>query len=197
MIGCSRCCATKGKKRAYPIYQPNKHKSGKRFELLGHSDRGRVPYVVTVEKHENVALIISARKAEPYEEKNMKNRFNFADAKPVGNKIKNAKIVKTFRLDMNVFLWLRREAERTGIPYQTLLNSKLRESMSLPDRVQTLACISHQISAAAADPGMFTALRSVGLLDILLSMPAGPSVARLVSMPIRAASLQNLVRNAG
>jgi len=39
---------------------------------------------------------------------------------------------------MDVFLWLRREAERTGIPYQTLLNSKLRESMNLPDRVQTL-----------------------------------------------------------
>jgi hypothetical protein len=31
-----------------------------------------------------------------------------------------------------------REAERTGIPYQTLLNSKLRESMNLPDHVQTL-----------------------------------------------------------
>jgi hypothetical protein len=33
---------------------------------------------------------------------------------------------------------LRQEAERTGIPYQTLLNSKLRESMNLSDRVQTL-----------------------------------------------------------
>jgi len=71
-------------------------------------------------------------------EKNMKKGFDFADAKPVGNKFKGAKIVKTFRLDMDVFLWLRREAERTGIPYQTLLNSKLRESMNLPDRVQTL-----------------------------------------------------------
>jgi uncharacterized protein (DUF4415 family) len=71
-------------------------------------------------------------------EKNMKKDFNFADAKPVGNKFKGAKIVKTFRLDMDVFLWLRQEAERTGIPYQTLLNSKLRESMNLPDRVQAL-----------------------------------------------------------
>jgi hypothetical protein len=44
---------------------------------------------------------------------------------------------------------------------------------------------------------MSTALRSVGLLDILSSMPAEPSVARLVSMPVCAASLQNLVRNAG
>ena len=71
-------------------------------------------------------------------EKNMKKDFNFSDTKPVGNKFKGAKIVKTFRLDMDVFLWLRQEAERTGIPYQTLLNSKLRESMNLPDRVQTL-----------------------------------------------------------
>jgi uncharacterized protein (DUF4415 family) len=71
-------------------------------------------------------------------EKNMKKDFSFADAKPVGNKFNGAKIVKTFRLDMDVFLWLRQEAERTGIPYQTLLNSKLRESMNLPDRVQTL-----------------------------------------------------------
>ena len=60
-----------------------------------------------------------------------------------------------------------------------------------------LTRISHQISTAAADPGMSTALRSVGLLDILSSMPAGPSVARLVSMPVCAASLRNLVRNAG
>jgi hypothetical protein len=60
-----------------------------------------------------------------------------------------------------------------------------------------LTRISHQLSTAAADPGMSAALRSVGLLDILLSMPAGPSVARLVSMPVCAASLRNLVRNAG
>jgi hypothetical protein len=38
----------------------------------------------------------------------------------------------------------------------------------------SLTRISRQISAAAADPGMSTALRSVGLLDILSSMPAGP-----------------------
>jgi len=37
---------------------------------------------------------------------------------------------------------------------------------------------SHRPSAAAVDPGMSTTLRSVGLLDILSSMPAGPSVAR-------------------
>jgi hypothetical protein len=36
-----------------------------------------------------------------------------------------------------------------------------------------LTRISTQISTAEADPGMSTALRSVGLLDILSSMPAG------------------------
>jgi hypothetical protein len=51
---------------------------------------------------------------------------------------------------------------------------------------------------------MSTALRSVGLLDILSSMPAEPSVAlagtrqmRLVSMPVCAASLRTFMNNAG
>ena len=57
--------------------------------------------------------------------------------------------------------------------------------------------ISRGLSTAAADPGMSTALRSVGLLDVLLSMSAGASVARLVSTPVCAASLRNLVRKAG
>ena len=38
-----------------------------------------------------------------------------------------------------------------------------------------LTRISHQLSTAAADPGMPTALRSFGLLDILSRLPAGPS----------------------
>jgi radical SAM superfamily enzyme YgiQ (UPF0313 family) len=38
-----------------------------------------------------------------------------------------------------------------------------------------LARISHQLSAAAADPGMSTALRSVGRLDVLSRTPAAPS----------------------
>ena len=35
--------------------------------------------------------------------------------------------------------------------------------------------ISHQVSTAAADPGMSTALRSVGFLDVLSSTPAESS----------------------
>jgi len=38
-----------------------------------------------------------------------------------------------------------------------------------------LARISHQVSTAAADPGMSTALRSVGFLDVLSSTPAESS----------------------
>ena len=64
-------------------------------------------------------------------------------------------------------------------------------------RLLELSRISHQLSTAAADPGMSTALRSVGLLDVLSSTPAEPSVARLVSMPVCTASLRNLVRKAG
>jgi hypothetical protein len=60
-----------------------------------------------------------------------------------------------------------------------------------------LARTSHQVSTAAAYPGMSASLRSLGLLDVLSSTPAGPSVARLVSMPACAASLRNPVRNAG
>ena len=40
---------------------------------------------------------------------------------------------------------------------------------------EVLARISHQVSTAAADPGMSTALRSVGLLDVLSSTPAETS----------------------
>ena len=46
-----------------------------------------------------------------------------------------------------------------------------------------LARISHQPSTAAADPGMSAALHSVGLLDVLSSTSAGPSVARLGARP--------------
>ena len=52
--------------------------------------------------------------------------------------LKNTKISKTFRIDADLFLWLRQEAEHTGIPYQTLMNAKLREAMNLPDRVTEL-----------------------------------------------------------
>jgi hypothetical protein len=60
-----------------------------------------------------------------------------------------------------------------------------------------LARIIHEASTTSADPGMSTSLRSVGLLDVLSSTPAEPSVARLVSMPVCAASLRTFMNNAG
>ena len=78
------------------------------------------------------------------------------------------------------------------------IDASLTEQSHLEsDAIAMLARISHGVSTAAADPGMSTALRSVGLLDVLSSTPAGPSVARLVSTPVCAASLRNPVRNAG
>jgi hypothetical protein len=50
-------------------------------------------------------------------------------------------------------------------------------------KLKQLAHISHQVSTAEADPGMSTALRSVGLLDILSSLSAGPSVALAEKLP--------------
>jgi hypothetical protein len=60
-----------------------------------------------------------------------------------------------------------------------------------------LARISHKASTAAAQRAMSTALRSLKLLGVLSSTPAGFSVARLVSTALCTASLQNPVRNAG
>jgi hypothetical protein len=66
-----------------------------------------------------------------------------------------------------------------------------------------LTRISRGLSTAA-DPDTSAALRSLGLLGVLSSEPAEPSVAlaesgqmRLVSASVSAASLRNPARNAG
>jgi hypothetical protein len=82
------------------------------------------------------------------------------------------------------------ECQRHGI-------AKPKVEEPAPAGSGTLARISHRPSAAASDTGLSTALRFLGLLDILSSMPAGPFVARLVSTPVCAASRQNPVRKAG
>jgi len=51
------------------LFRLNNHSSGTRFEYIGHSDRQRTLFVVTVEKYDNHARIISAREAEPHERK--------------------------------------------------------------------------------------------------------------------------------
>jgi len=42
---------------------PNDHPDGNRMEYLGHSDRGKLVYVVTVEEISDEIKIVSARKA--------------------------------------------------------------------------------------------------------------------------------------
>jgi hypothetical protein len=58
-----------------------------------------------------------------------------------------------------------------------------------------LTRIIHEASTLEADPGMSTALRSVGLLDVLWSTPAGPSVARRLAKRCIHARLRLLATN--
>jgi hypothetical protein len=70
---------------------------------------------------------------------------------------------------------------------------KSRQSSTPPKH---LSRTSHLISTAAAHPGMST-LRSVGLLDVLSSTPAGPSVARRLAKRRIQACLRRLVAKPG
>lgn len=67
-----------------------------------------------------------------------KKGFNFSKSSRNTRAKGELKISKTFRIDGDIFSWLVAEAGRTGIPYQTLMNAKLREAMGLPDRVKEL-----------------------------------------------------------
>jgi uncharacterized protein (DUF4415 family) len=65
----------------------------------------------------------------------MKKEYDFSKAKVHKGPIvkKDKKLQKTFRLDSKVFEWLVREGERRGIPYQTFMNSLLKQLMSSED----------------------------------------------------------------
>lgn len=41
----------------------------------------------------------------------------------------STKVQKTIRIDLDVLAWMVTESGRRGIPYQTLINSTLREAM--------------------------------------------------------------------
>jgi predicted DNA binding CopG/RHH family protein len=63
----------------------------------------------------------------------MKKEYDFSKAKVHRGPLlasKGSKIQKTFRLDESVYLWLIEEGKKLGIPYQTLMNSILKRSMS-------------------------------------------------------------------
>lgn len=42
---------------------------------------------------------------------------------------KDAKVIKTIRLDVDLIGWLINEADRRGVKYQALINSLLRQAM--------------------------------------------------------------------
>jgi len=63
----------------------------------------------------------------------MKKEYDFEKLKPAKKRIaslKDVKVVRTIRLDTRVLAWLSHEADKRGMPYQTLINSILTEAMS-------------------------------------------------------------------
>ncbi len=75
----------------------------------------------------------------------MKKEYDFSKAKVHRGSLlasKGSKIQKTFRLDESVYHWLIEEGKKQGIPYQTLMNSILKRSMSghstLEERVRKI-----------------------------------------------------------
>ena len=66
----------------------------------------------------------------------MKKEYDFSKAKVHKGPIvgeRGKKLQKTFRLDEDVFEWLVKEGKRRGIPYQTLMNSLLKQLMNHED----------------------------------------------------------------
>lgn len=63
----------------------------------------------------------------------MKKEFNFRGAKR-GSRAKpeEAKVLITFRIDASILSWLRLEADKKGLPYQTFMNSVLKKAMDQP-----------------------------------------------------------------
>lgn len=65
----------------------------------------------------------------------MRDEYDFSKAKPA-RRFKEIKVVKTFRLDPDVLLWLELEGKKQGMGYQTFLNWFLRKSMSEGNTVE-------------------------------------------------------------
>jgi uncharacterized protein (DUF4415 family) len=65
----------------------------------------------------------------------MKKEYDFSkgtvNKKPLSD-TKKSKVLTSIRLDGIVFQWFMAEAERTGVPYQTLINSSLKQAIETP-----------------------------------------------------------------
>ena len=62
----------------------------------------------------------------------MKKEYNFKKMKlrrrgPLATP--DAKVMKTFRMDLDILSWLQKEGERNGVGYQTAMMMVLRKSM--------------------------------------------------------------------
>jgi predicted DNA binding CopG/RHH family protein len=71
----------------------------------------------------------------------MKDHYDFSKAKRA-KAYKSIKIIKTFRLDPEVLMWLEQEGEKEGMGYQTFLNwfllKSIREKTSIEARLVKL-----------------------------------------------------------
>ncbi len=71
----------------------------------------------------------------------MKKEYDFSKAKRA-KKSKDLKVLKTFRLDPEVLLWLENEGEKQGMGYQTFLNwfllKTINQQESFEDRLRKL-----------------------------------------------------------
>jgi uncharacterized protein (DUF4415 family) len=65
----------------------------------------------------------------------MKKEYDFSKGKVNKKPIvdpKKSRVLTSIRLDGAVFQWFISESERTGIPYQTLINSFLKQAIESP-----------------------------------------------------------------
>ena len=67
-----------------------------------------------------------------------------------------SKVQKTIRLDLDVLTWLFKEGDRRGLPYQTLINSTLKEAMLRSEAGSTSGdlqrMVVRQVHRAGAEP---------------------------------------------
>jgi len=64
------------------------------------------------------------------------------------NKFKELKVATNVRIDLEVVAWLREESEKLSIPYQTLLNSKLKQSMMESKKTsETVNSLNHRLAS--------------------------------------------------
>ena len=65
----------------------------------------------------------------------MKKEYDFSkgkiNKKPLADP-KTSRVLTSIRLDGTVFQWFMTESERTGVPYQTLINSYLKQAIETP-----------------------------------------------------------------